>query len=236
MVLESASANHSASYFQVAFIHLEQNRLISPAQMMLPLPASNALWQAPDAYVWRNILLAKETPQGPLPLMTELFANMPALDTLGDAVDKNLCTLASCHALAHEVWQFRQQSQLLCSWQAQGRQDRWLGHLNRKKDLLDDLTTISDYCELNDNIPAEVMCTVEFLTMSLHVSVQDILTFSGKSGEEEARRVSYSIGQEAFSMKSQSLLTGRPLKVYKKPRSCRERFESFPRRCCRSYR
>lgn len=121
--------------------------------------------------------------------MVELFANMPALDTLGDTVDKTLCILASCHALAHEVWQFRQQSQLLSSWQTQGRQDRWLGHLNRKKDLLNDLTTIGDYCELNDAIPAEVLFTVEFLTMCLHVSVEDILLFAGKSGEEEARRV-----------------------------------------------
>lgn len=173
---------------QVAFVHLEQNRLITPAQMMLPVPASSALWQASDAHAWRDIALANDSP-GALPSMMDLFANIPALDTLGDAVDKTLCLLASCHALAHEVWQFRQQSQILSSWQAQGRQDRWLGHLNRKKDLLDDLTTISDYCELNDDIPAEIPFTVEFLTMSLHVSLEDILLFSGKSGEEEARRV-----------------------------------------------
>lgn len=171
---------------QVAFMHLEQNRLISPAQMMLPVPASNQLFQASNAYAWRNGILGTE---GTLPSMMELFANIPALDGLGDSVDKTLCLLASCHAIAHEVWHFRQQSQLLSSWQAQGRQDRWLGHLNRKKDLLDDLTTIRDYCEINDKTPAEVLFTVEFLTMSLHVSLEDILVFSGKSGEEEARRV-----------------------------------------------
>lgn len=175
---------------QVSFVSLEQNRLISPAQMKLPVPASIDLFQATDAFSWRSILLAKHTSSSAgLPSMMDLFANPPSLDALGDSVDKTLCILASCHAIANEVWHFRQQSQLLSSWQAQGRQDRWLGHLNRKKDLLDDLTTISDYCELNDTTPAEVLFTVEFLTMTLHVSLEDILLFSGKSGEEEARRV-----------------------------------------------
>lgn len=175
---------------QVAFIHLEQNRLIPPAQMMLPVPAARDLFQATESFVWRNMLLDKQSSSGTaLPSMMDIFANPPSLDALGNSVDKHLCLLACCHAIAHDIWHFRQQSQLLSSWQAQGRQDRWLGHLNRKKDLLDDLTTISDYCELDEKTPVEIPFTVEFLTMTLHVSLEDVLLFSGKNGEEEARRV-----------------------------------------------
>ena len=121
--------------------------------------------------------------------MMEIFGNLGQLDTMSSIVDKPLCILAACHALAHEVWQFRQQSVLLASWQAQGRRDRWLSHQTRQRDLLDDLMTVHTYCEVQPNIASEILFTVEFLIMSLHVSLEDILLFSGKSGEDEARKV-----------------------------------------------
>ncbi|PPJ57780.1 hypothetical protein CBER1_00253 [Cercospora berteroae] len=54
---------------------------------------------------------------------------------------------------------------------------------------MDDLTTAHTYCEAQENIAPEVLFTIEFLIMSLHVSVEIILLFAGKSGEEEARKV-----------------------------------------------
>lgn len=174
---------------KVSITHMK-NRLISPAQMMLPLPATLDLWHAPNAHAWRNVHYARKVlPDSSQPSMVEIFGNLAMLDTLGEAVDKPLCMLLTCHALAHEVWQFRQQAALLTNWQVQGRRDRWLAHLNRQRDLLDDLTTLGTYSEQNDETSPWVPFTVEFLSMSLHVSLEDILTFSGKSGEEEARRV-----------------------------------------------
>lgn len=174
---------------KVSITHLK-NRLISPAQMMLPLPATLDLWHAPNAHAWRNAYLARQPlPDSAQASMLDVFGNLAMLDTLGAAIDKPLCVLTACHALAHEVWHFRQQATLLANWQIQGRRDRWLAHLNRQRDLLDDLTTIGTYCEMNDEFSPWIAFTVEFLAMSLHVSLEDILTFSGKSGEEEARRV-----------------------------------------------
>ncbi|EME40225.1 C6 transcription factor-like protein [Dothistroma septosporum NZE10] len=116
---------------QVAIAHM-QNRLISPAQMMLPLPAARDLWFAPNAHAWRNVYLAKQPPlQSALPSVMETFSNLSVLHSLTGVVDKSLCILVACHALAHEVWQSRQQSQLLADWQKEGRRDRWLTHLSR---------------------------------------------------------------------------------------------------------
>lgn len=174
---------------QVAIAHM-QNPLLAPAQMMLPLPASSDLWLAPNAHAWRNLYLAKQPPtQSALPSMLDVFGNVNTLDGLTDFVDQPLCVLIASHAMAYEVWQFRQQAQLLSNWQDQGRRDRWLTHLNRQRDLLDNLTAMSAYCEMHENLPPEILFTVEFLIMALHGSLEDIQIFSGKHGEEEARKV-----------------------------------------------
>ncbi|GIZ38255.1 hypothetical protein CKM354_000167600 [Cercospora kikuchii] len=174
---------------QVGTTHL-RNRLVSPSQLLLPVPMSLELWLAPNAQVWRNIWLARvRLAQSQLPSISELFTNPGKLDELSGLVDKRLCLLVVCHAFAHDVWQFRQQSVLLSNWEVQGRRDRWLTHQSRQRDIMDDLTTAQTYCEAQENIAPEVLFTIEFLIMSLHVSVEDILLFAGKSGEDEARKV-----------------------------------------------
>ncbi|KAK4496952.1 hypothetical protein PRZ48_011401 [Zasmidium cellare] len=174
---------------QVAIAHM-QNPIVAPAQMMLPLPASSDFWQASSAHAWRNLYITKQPPlQSALPSMLEVFGSLNTLDGLTNVADQPLCVMIACHAMAYEVWQFRQQSHLLSNWQEQGRKDRWLTHLNRQRDVLENLTTMSAYCDMHGNLPPEIIFTVEFLIMALHGSLEDIQIFSGKHGEEEARKV-----------------------------------------------
>lgn len=156
---------------------------------MLPLPAARELWLAPNAQAWRHKFLAKQSlPQSALPSVVAVFGNLNLLDDLSSTIDNRLCLMVACHALAQEVWQFRQESQLLQNWKQQGRQDRCLAHLNRQRNLLEDLTTIGAYCETSDSASPEIAFTIEFLIMLLHVSLEDIQAFTGKSGEDEARK------------------------------------------------
>ncbi|KAF2214206.1 hypothetical protein CERZMDRAFT_66334 [Cercospora zeae-maydis SCOH1-5] len=174
---------------QVATTHL-RNRLVSPSQLLLPVPMALDLWLAPTAQIWRNVWLSRvRPPQHQMPSVMELFTNLAKLDELTGIVDTRLCLLVVCHAFAHDVWQFRQQSVLLSNWETQRRRDRWLTHQNRQRDIMDDLTTVHTFSEAQENIAPEILFTVEFLIMSLHVSVEDILIFAGKSGEDEARKV-----------------------------------------------
>ncbi|KAK4542360.1 hypothetical protein LTR36_006816 [Oleoguttula mirabilis] len=174
---------------RVAIINLK-NPLLSAAQMRLPLPASRELWLAPNAHAWANTYHKLKLPFQPESAsMTEFFGNNRLLEQLGDTVDKPLCMLAACHGLGHEVWVFRQHARLLSDWQNQGRRDRFLSLQTQQRDLYDDLSTFSVYCELENDASPEIMLTVELLMMNLHVDLEDVQTFSGKSGEEEARRV-----------------------------------------------
>lgn len=166
-----------------------QTPLLSPAQLMLPLPASLGLWRAPNAHAWRNTYLMEQPPsQQSIPSVMETFGDISALDSMASYVDKSLCLLTACHALAHEVWHFRQEAKLLSNWHSQGRRDRWLAHVNRQRGILDNLTSLSAYCDMDENTSSEILFTIEFLTMSLHVSMEDIQAFSGKLGEQEARK------------------------------------------------
>ncbi|PPJ57779.1 hypothetical protein CBER1_00252 [Cercospora berteroae] len=75
---------------QVATTHL-RNRLVSPSQLLLPVPMSLDLWLAQNAQVWRNIWLSKVRPsQSQLPSVLELFANPGKLDELAGLIDKTI--------------------------------------------------------------------------------------------------------------------------------------------------
>lgn len=174
---------------QVSIAHIK-NPLISPGQMYLPLPASKRLWSAQTAHAWRNLFLAEgQQSQSARPSVIALGGNIRILDDFENVTDKKLCLLIACHSLAYQVHQFRQQSLMLENMQNQGRKDRWLAHTSRQKDLYEDLSAMFTYCEVQTEPSLEALFTLEYLMMLLHVSLEDIQLFSGKSGEEEARRV-----------------------------------------------
>lgn len=111
------------------------------------------------------------------------------MDEYTNVTDKAVCILLACHSVAYEVFQFRQQALLLAHGPTQPRRDRWLGHLSRQKEIFEDLSTMHTYCEMQSDPAPEALFTLEYLMMALYVSLDDIQLFSGRSGEEEARRV-----------------------------------------------
>ena len=174
---------------QVAIAHIK-NPLVSPAQMLLPLPASRRLWLAQNAHSWRNLHLEEgSSRETALPSVMTLVSNIRILDELERVADKALCLLIASHSMAYEVFHFRQQALLLADVQVQGRKDRWLTHASRQKDLYEDLSALATYCELQTEPASEALFTLEYLMMLLHVSLENIQLFSGKSGEDEARKV-----------------------------------------------
>lgn len=188
---------------QCAILYTNSNPLLSPAQLMMPLPACRELWLAPNAHAWRNIYQRLVPPlQADTPGMLEFFGNIALLDNYGGCVDKPLCMLIACHGLGHEVWQFRNHARLLSGWRNVGRRDRLLEHQRLQRDLLDDLTTVYAHCELQTKSAPEVMMTLETLMMLLHTDIEDIQTFSGKLGEDEARKIFPSVS--AWSRNAES--------------------------------
>ncbi|KAK4556295.1 hypothetical protein LTR86_006439 [Recurvomyces mirabilis] len=174
---------------QVAIVNMK-NPLIAPSQLLFPLPACRELWLAPNAHAWRHAYIRIKPPtQAMTPSLLDFFGSNTLLDQYDGVFDKILCLLSACHGLGQEVWQFRAQNRLLSNWQNHGRRDRWLDHQRMQRDLYDDLCAVHAYCEIHSSATPEIMMTLELLLMSLHVDLEDIQTFSGKLGEEEARKV-----------------------------------------------
>lgn len=126
------------TFIQDSQVMLVQMRcpLISPAQMLLPVPAPRDLWTAPNAEAWRSAFIAKY-PSGTeaLPSVIDIIGDPHLLGTHGGSLDKRLCQLLVAHAIAHEVFEYRQQALISRHLGALRRRDRGLAHLSRLRDL-----------------------------------------------------------------------------------------------------
>ena len=143
---------------QVSMAHLK-NPLISPAQMFLPLPAPRKLWLAQDAHSWKNHMLRTGYRETSLPSTMAVAGNARILDDFQHVIDKPLCILLACHGIAYEVFQFRQQALIHANGQLQARRDRWLAHVNRQKEIYEDLMAMHTYCEVQQ----ESHCTYRLM-------------------------------------------------------------------------
>jgi hypothetical protein len=106
--------------------------LISSAQLLLPVPAARELWLAPTAQAWRTAYLARPMPEGgPLPSCMDIIGDPTVIGTIKAYADKPLCQLLVAHTLAHDVFEYRQQSQLFRHYSGQRQRDRGLALANK---------------------------------------------------------------------------------------------------------
>ncbi|GAB7333809.1 hypothetical protein MBLNU13_g05323t2 [Cladosporium sp. NU13] len=174
---------------QAMLVHM-RSPLITPAQMQLPIPSSRDLWLASNALAWRSVFLAQNTfDGGALPSTIEMFSDPELFSGLNHHTDKSLCRLLVAHSMAHDVFEYRQQAQMLRNAGERRRRDKGLSHMSRLRDLYDDLTAFLTSCEADHTTPPEIPFVLEFLMMSLHVALDDIQLFAGREGEDEARRI-----------------------------------------------
>lgn len=194
---------------QAMLVHM-RSPLITPAQMSLPIPASRELWLAPNAHAWRSAYLAQNQ-SGALPSAVDMFSDPELFSSQEHHTDKSLCRLLVAHSMAHEVFEYRQQAQILQHAGDRRRRDRGLSHMNKLRDLYvdrykvqnlqsaeesllihhryDDLNAFLTSVEADPATLPEIPFVLEFLMMSLHVALDDIQLFAGRAGEDEARRI-----------------------------------------------
>ncbi|KAL4937077.1 hypothetical protein BDV06DRAFT_232811 [Aspergillus oleicola] len=92
--------------------------LVSYAELSLPLPASSALWDAPNAERWRDILCLQEanTQSTYLTLtLTKCIMDVDLLERHRDILDIKLSCAAVIQALWGLNWEYRQMSRLSSS-------------------------------------------------------------------------------------------------------------------------
>jgi hypothetical protein len=120
---------------QAMLVHM-RSPLITPAQMHLPVPCSRELWLAPNAHAWRSAFLAQHpADSGALPSTIDMFSDPELFSSVDHHADKSLCRLLVAHSMAHDVFEYRQQAQMLQHAGDKRRRDKGLSHMSRLRDL-----------------------------------------------------------------------------------------------------
>jgi hypothetical protein len=175
---------HQESWLRLVYRFFEHDRqssmallkppLISYAEMKLPLPHSDALWQAPSASAWKTTYL---TTLGATAKRPTLF------DCLEDLEYLNLFPTASAaylYMVWGMIWDYRQ-----------------LQALTSKKQFADSLLLSSRQQELttlcedfrHNHVTSHVqeLLIVEVMLMYLNAPLEEVQTFAGIAGPDEAR-------------------------------------------------
>lgn len=175
----------------------QRSPLISYAELSLPLPASMDLWMASSAHVWRTRYLAgsQDKRQGRLSLR-DLLSNGELVHCLPQDIDRTLSTSIYLYGIAAQIWAYHQQVLIQGGIAHPDVSTGFLSQaLHQKLYHSLQITSLSSV-----DFPLAKLLH-EYLLLSLHVSVDDVMRFAGKCGEEEAHRA-YQALQTWFESKS----------------------------------
>ncbi|KAF9733976.1 C6 transcription factor [Paraphaeosphaeria minitans] len=154
--------------------------LISYAEMNLPLPHSDALWQAPSAPAWKTTYLTTLGTTARRPTLFDCLEDLEYLNLFPTASSAHL------YMIWGMIWEYRQ----LCS-------------LGSKKRITNDLLLNSRQAELTkmceefrlNHVSGSIqeLLIVETMLMHLNAPVEEVQTFAGIAGLDEARHAYTSI-------------------------------------------
>lgn len=163
---------------------------------------SRDLWRAPTAEAWRHIYLSKKPLQQPIPRVSEVMHNLNILDELQEHIDVELCYSVLLHGFWGQVNAYRETIRFYANANVHGNGGThrlWLK--SQHQELYHDLCAFSTIIHTpypnsrNHNHTVHLSLILELFLMILHVSPDELQKFAGKSGEEEARRVTFSLEQ-----------------------------------------
>ena len=193
-------------------ISLQKNALMSFTDLSFCLPAAQHLWKAPSAEAWRDTYLAKHhtTTDRTMPRMAQVMYRLDLLDSLADMIDLDLCYMTILHGFWSQIAAYREGMKFyyhrgseLGSRNNPRNSTRRLLLGSQSQELYRDL---SEFCTIicptstgtgpGKPQTAKLSILAELLMMILHVSLDDLQSFAGKAGEDEARRAAMSFEDE----------------------------------------
>ena len=185
---------HDAQISMTQFI----NPIISPAEMTLPLPASDLLWSARTADEWRLNHAS---------LSPTLARPMSMADRVRDALNQSSRTKPQASQVdatsdiptLYGLWQMIWDCQLLNSWL---KNDTWqhsqreilsLARSNALASILHDFDNdgVHFRTSITDNKEAEKATVRSYLCLALYAPLRCLPIFAGRDGESEAQAVYY---------------------------------------------
>ncbi len=166
---------------------------ISYSELTLPLPESRKLWFARTAQEWQMHYLdvaASETKRPPA--LGDLFREIMLLSANHRRLDLQLAISIYLHGFWTLIWEFRQLTAVhrsdVSSPGLTGQNPNVIlssRHQELVKLLQNFQVASSGWHELS----AQERVLLHLLQMNLHVSLDDLQLFSGKEGEDQARRI-----------------------------------------------
>ena len=173
---------------------LHVNPLISYAELSLPLPASQDLWQAIDASQWKQMYFLKD-PAGPnrLPSFNEALQDISQLSVHQALLDSQLSGLVILCGLWRLIWEYRQLASM-----AKDQSGHWNGLIlsSRHQELSQALQHFKmNSAEWPTPLSPEVRLVEELVSMHLYMSFEELQLYAGKEDRKEAVKVYYSARQ-----------------------------------------
>lgn len=183
------------------------NTCMSYSELTLPLPQSRELWFAKNAKEWkaqylqRNISHSKRAPS-----VGDLFHDVHLLQANSLRIDMQFSISIFLHGFWALILEYRQLS-------AVHRSRSYANSLggtpnlllsSRHQELVKDLQSFQLIAADWKDMSAQEHLLLNALMMNLHVSLDDMQLFSGKEGEDQARRVYPVLQQWAASSEARS--------------------------------
>lgn len=169
------------------------NPCMSYAELTLPLPEARELWFSATAEEWKSHYLQRSAgyPKRP-PSLGDLIRDPSLLSQNYRRLDVQLSISIFLHGFWSLILEYRQlnavQRTQLISNSLSGNPNLLL--TSRHQELCKMLQSFQEMtAEWRADFSAQESLVLNLLFMNLHVSMDDVQLFSGKEGEEQARRL-----------------------------------------------
>ncbi|PWO22604.1 SAP30-Sin3-bdg domain containing protein [Pyrenophora tritici-repentis] len=150
--------------------------LLSYAEMQLPLPSSNILWQAKSAAAWKAAYLNMPPKATKQPSAIECFLNLEHL------AQHDFASPTYLYMIWGTIWEYRQMCTLTTRSQALSNNSLILS--SRYQELTKQL---EDFRVSSPPMNKTVEITLEIMLVHLNAPLDEIQLFAGLEGQEEAR-------------------------------------------------
>jgi hypothetical protein len=162
---------------------------MSYAELTLPLPEPKDLWFAKTASEWKALYLSR-TPghNSNLPSIADMYRDIRQFAENSARIDMQLSVSVFLHGFWSMILEY---SQLSVVHQFRSYSKEGSSHMlnSRRQELMRELQSFQFVSSSLRDISPQEHVVLNLLMMHLHVSLDDLQIFSGKQGEEEARRM-----------------------------------------------
>ncbi|KAK4105849.1 hypothetical protein N658DRAFT_441475 [Parathielavia hyrcaniae] len=188
------------AYVRDAQVSMTQliNPSMSYAELTLPLPCSKELWFARSAVEFKTRYLESSSTDRRAPSLGDLFRDANTLHAAHRHLDLQFAVSIYLHGFWSLIWEYRQLASIhhsQASTTSTSTNTTTLLLASRCEDLLSQLTTFHNLITPNParpydfRIPPESHLLLHLLFLNLHLSLPDMHLFTGKEGEDQARRI-----------------------------------------------